>query len=141
MDIILTRLRYANWFWVALALAPAIPLAVWLNQAVVPGVGWVWLWITVGLGGVAVELVRRAHGVTPSCARGPQLRPLQVSCLALQALGVVLYQSSQQAAFGAAFPTLSASWLPFACVVAGMLGLGLISTSTDCRDAELQGRV
>ncbi len=123
------------------ALLSAAMVISWLEQNLAPGAGWLWLWLSVALGGVGVDLLRRRYGMGSACATGPQVRPLQVSCLALQASGVVLYQGGQNPAFVAALPMLSAAWLPLLCIVGGMLGLGVLSVSCSCRDAELHGRV
>jgi hypothetical protein len=125
----------------ALSLGSAIAIVIWLERARAPGAGGLWLAATVALGGVGVDLARRRHGVGATCATGPRLRPLQVSGLALQAVGIILYQSAQSEAFTAALPALTAPWMPVACIVGGVLALGIISTTSDCRDAELRGRV
>lgn len=113
----------------------------WLEQSIAPGVGWLWLWSMILLGGVGLELLRRWRGTTSVCAPGPRIQPLQMSALALQALGVLCYQGTQTPAFAQALPMLTAAWLPLLCVVGGMLGLGLISLSGTCRDEQLRDRV
>jgi hypothetical protein len=119
----------------------ALIIVAWLERAYAPGVGWLWLALTVALGGIGVDLLQRFHGRGQVCAPGPRPSPLQVSCLALQAVGVILFQSAQSAPFQVALPLLSAAWLPLACVVAGALGLGVLSVVGTCRDADLAGRV
>ncbi|MCS6881491.1 MAG: hypothetical protein RMK84_10990 [Oscillochloridaceae bacterium] len=122
-------------------LVGAVAIIVWLERALAPGAGWVWLALTAALGGAAVALLRRIRGQGLSCALGPRLRPLQVSGLALQALGALLFHYGQDPAFQAALPPLAAPWLSLACVLGGLLVLGLVSITSDCRDAELHGRV
>jgi hypothetical protein len=109
-----------------------------LNSLLAHGVGLVWLASTVILGGVAVRL---RQGGGSSCALGPRLQPLQVSCLGLLGLGVQLYQLADAPIFLARYPLLAAHWLPTASIVGGVLGLGILSTFADCRDAELRDRV
>lgn len=131
-----------SWLVVSgLGLIEATAIIVWLEQGLAPGAGWVWLALTTALGGAAVALLRRVRGQALSCALGPRLRPLQVSGLALQALGALLFHYGQNAAFQTALPPLAAPWLPLACVLSGLLVLGLVSITGDCRDAELRGRV
>lgn len=128
--------------WAGATLAGAALAAVvviWLEGALAPGAGWAWLLITAALGGVGVDLARRRHGQGSACALKPQLRPLQVSCLAAQALGVLLWNAGPQPAFAAALPWLALPWQPLALVVAGALGLGVLSVFCDCRDEALQG--
>lgn len=113
-------------------------VVVLLNELLAPGAGLVWLAGTVILGGVAVRLRQRQD---PSCALGPRLQPLQVSCLGLMGLGVQCYHLAAAPAFAARYPFLAAPWLPTACIVGGVLGLGILSVFADCRDADLLGRV
>jgi hypothetical protein len=137
-----TRASMALWFVIGgSGLIGAIAIIVWLEQGLAPGAGWTWLALTTALGGGAVAVLRRVRGQGLSCALGPRLRPLQVSGLALQALGALLFHYGQHPAFQAALPPLAAPWLPLACVVGGLLVLGVVSITGDCRDAELRGRV
>lgn len=122
-------------------LVVAVAIIVWLERGLAPGAGWVWLALTTALGGAAVALLRRVRSQELSCALGPRLRPLQVSGLALQALGALLFHYGQNPAFQAALPPLAAPWLPLVCVLSGLLVLGVVSITGDCRDAELRGRV
>jgi hypothetical protein len=119
----------------------AIAVVIWLERAYVPGVGWLWLALSVTFGGIGVALLRRRAGRGAACTPGPRLSPLQVSFLALQVVGVVLYHNAQNAQFRAAFPALSAGWLPLLCIVGGVLGLGILSINGACRDVDLEGRV
>lgn len=121
----------------------AAALAAWagvvaLDRLIVAGAGLVWLSGTVILGGVAVRL---RQGRAASCALGPRLQPLQVSCLGLLGLGVQAYHMAGSPLFAARLPLLAAPWLPAACIVGGVAGLGVLSVFADCRDAELRGRV
>lgn len=109
-----------------------------LDRLLTPGVGLVWLAGTAILGGVAVRLRQRQ---APSCSLGPRLQPLQVSCLGLLGLGVQCYHMAAVPMFAARYPLLAAPWLPAACIVGGVLGLGVLSVFADCRDAELRDRV
>lgn len=118
-----------------------IAVIVWLERTVAPGSGGLWLALTAVLGGIGVELAQRRHGKGATCLPGPRMQPLQVSCLALQATGVLLYHSAQNAIFAATFPILTATWLPLACILGGVLGLGILSISGSCRDADFAGRV
>lgn len=137
-----TRGQVAPWLLAGLpGLVSAALITGWLEQRLAPGAGWVWLVATIALGGLGVDLLRRHHGHGTSCAIRPRIRPLQVSGLALQALGVVLYHYGQQPAFQATLPTLAVPWLPLLCIVGGLIMLGLVSIASDCRDAELRGRV
>lgn len=113
-------------------------VVVLLNTLLVPGAGLVWLAGTVIIGGVAVRL---RQGKATSCSLGPRLQPLQVSCLALLGLGVQCYHLAAVPAFAARYPLLAASWVPTACIIGGVLGLGVLSVFADCRDAELRDRV
>lgn len=113
-------------------------VVVLLDRLLAPGVGLVWLAGTTILGGVAVRL---RQGIGSSCALGPRLQPLQVSCLGLLGLGVQCYHLGAVPAFAARYPFLASPWLPTACIVGGVLGLGVLSVFGDCRDAELRGRV
>ncbi len=132
----------APWFVAGgLGVIGAGVIVAWLERRLAPGAGWIWLTLTVALGGAGVALLRRIRGQGLSCALGPRLRPLQVSGLALQALGALLFHYAQNPAFQGALPLLAAPWLPLACVLSGLLVLGLVSISADCRDAELRGRV
>jgi hypothetical protein len=47
------------------------------------------------------------------------------------------YHLAEVPAFVARFPVLAVSWLPTACIVGGVLGLGVLSVFGDCRDADL----
>ncbi|MGQ9927464.1 MAG: hypothetical protein ACUVS4_11390 [Chloroflexaceae bacterium] len=137
-----TRASIAPWFILGgSGVIGAIAIIVWLERSLAPGAGWIWLALTTALGGGAVALLRRVRGQGLSCALGPRLRPLQVSGLALQALGALLFHYGQYPVFQAALPLLAAPWLPLACVVCGLLVLGAVSITGDCRDAELRGRV
>jgi len=137
-----TRGQVAQWLLAGLlGLVAAVLIIGWLEQRLAPGAGWVWLVATIAFGGVGVDLLRRRAGHGISCAIRPRIRPLQVSGLALQVLGVVLYHYGQQPAFQAALPALAAPWLPLLCIVGGLITLGLVSIASDCRDAELRGRV
>ncbi len=96
------------------------------------------LWLTIGaiLGGLLWHWRRRPAAVCPP-GGGPRLQPLQVSYLAVQALGVGLYL--RLAPPGA--PLVSpATALPLACVLIGLAGLGVLSLSATCRDDALRPR-
>lgn len=117
----------------------AWPLAVWLDQAFAPGTGWLWLTLTVLLGGIAVHVLRRREYAACSTSAMPRVSALQVSCLAAQALGVQLFWGSGSPAFSAAFPLLALPWLPFVFIAGGVAGLGWLSLFCDCRDSALKG--
>lgn len=110
----------------------------WVDRALAPGLGLPALTVIVALGGVAWHLrARRATAL--SCATGPRLRPLQVSSLALMALGVQLLHAAEAPAAVAALPLLAAPWLGPAFILAGVGGLGWLSLSATCRDEALGG--
>jgi hypothetical protein len=119
----------------------AVAVIMWLERTYAPGVGWLWLALTIALGGVGVTLMQRRSGSGAVCAPGPRVSPLQISCLALQAAGVLLYHNAQNPLFRAAFPVFSVGWLPLLCILGGVLGLGLLSINGTCRNADLEGRV
>jgi hypothetical protein len=109
----------------------------WLDASLAPGAGGAWLALTVLLGGVAVRL-RQGRGAA-SCAVGPRLRPLQVSCFGAIALGVQLLHAAETGALLAALPILAAPWLPAACISGGVIGLAVLSFASDCRNAAYSG--
>lgn len=119
----------------------ALAVVVGLERAYAPGAGGLWLALTTVFGGIGVELARRRAGKGAICRPGPRVSPLQVSCLALQAVGIILYHNAQNPLFRAAFPALTEAWIPLACILGGVLGLGVLSVSGSCRDADLAGRV
>lgn len=112
-------------------------IVAWLDTALAPGAGGVWLATTILLGGIAVRL-RQARQAA-SCATGPRLRPLQVSCFGAIAFGVHLLQHADAGALAAAFPLLAAPWLPPAFILGGVIGLAILSFGADCRDAAFSG--
>lgn len=109
----------------------------WLDAFLAPGAGGVWLALTVLLGGVAVRL-RQGRSVA-SCAVGPRLRPLQVSCFGAIALGVQLLHAAETGALATALPVLATPWLPAACILGGVIGLAVLSFGSDCRNAAYSG--
>ncbi len=109
----------------------------WLDTSLAPGAGGVWLALTTLLGGVAVRL-RQGRG-TASCAVGPRLRPLQVSCFGAIALGVQLLHAAETGVLLATLPVLATSWLPAACILGGVIGLAVLSFGSDCRNAAYSG--
>lgn len=113
----------------------------WLERQFAPGVGWIWLTLTIAIGGVAITLRQGLRGRQAVCTLGPHLHPLQVSGLSLQALGALLFHYAQHPAFQTTLPLLTAPWVPLACVLGGLLILGLVSVTGDCRDAALRERV
>ncbi|NWG21639.1 MAG: hypothetical protein HXY39_15120 [Chloroflexi bacterium] len=109
----------------------------WVNGLFAPGAGGIWLALTVLLGGIVIRL-RQARPAA-SCAVGPRLRPLQVSCFAVIALGVQLLQAGENAPLMTIFPFLAVSWLPAVFILGGMIGLAALSVLSDCRDAAFSG--
>lgn len=112
----------------------ALLMSVSLERFLLPGSGWLWLALTMMLGGIGVDLLQRWHGRGAVCSPNFRPSPLQISCLASQAVGVVLFQQ-------APFAFLSPGWLPFVFVIGGVLGLGVLSVLGSCRDADLRDRV
>ncbi len=80
-------------------------------------------------GGIAFHLREARRRVV--CSLQPTMRPLQVSCLAVQALGVQFYW----------LDTGQVDNVPFAlvCILIGVAGLGMLSIFCDCRDDALRG--
>lgn len=116
------------------ALSAAWLLVGWLDGVLAPGAGGIWLALTALLGGIAIRI--RQGRPAQSCAWGPRLRPLQVSCFGAIALGVQLLQAAESGALLAALPFLALPWLAPLCILAGMAGLAGLSIASDCRDAE-----
>lgn len=84
---------------------------------------------------IIVSLVvhlRRRRADARACSTQPNVRALQISCLAVQALGVQFFWRDL-------FWLLSAETLAITCIVVGVAGLGYVSIFCDCRDAELSG--
>lgn len=114
-------------------------IIVWLDATLAPGVGGVWLALTVMIGGVTVRL--RQGRTAIACATGPRLRPLQVSCFGAIGLGVHLLHAAESGVLTAAVPVLAAPWLPAACILGGVGGLAILSFGSDCRNAAFSGEI
>jgi hypothetical protein len=120
-------------------LAYIISLMNWLNQIQPSEIVWLWLTTAVLLGGLVVYFYqRRRRCFTPTCSLKPQIQPLQISCLAAQALGVQLLWQTEWPQVGAAL-SLAYVWsvLPYLLILGGVAGLGGLSLSCDCRDEAL----
>jgi hypothetical protein len=83
---------------------------------------------------ILVSLVvhlRRRRADARMCSTRPNVRALQISCLAVQALGVQFFWREQ--------PTLMPpTTFAVVCIVVGVAGLGYASIFCDCRDDELR---
>jgi len=78
-------------------------------------------------GGIALHLREaRRRG---ACSLQPTMKPLQVSCLAAQVLGVQFYGRDAGQWFNAPFAV--------ACILIGVAGLGALSIFCACRNEEL----
>lgn len=92
------------------------------------GIGFTLLVILVSL----VVHVRRRRADRRACSTTPNVRALQISCLAVQALGVQFFWREPSTLLPpATFATM--------CVVVGVAGLGYASIFCDCRDDALSG--
>jgi hypothetical protein len=107
-----------------------VGLAVWLNQAYIPGSGWLLLTALVVMGGIITYLYRQR---SVGCSLKPQVNGLQISCLAVQALGVQLLWLAE-------LPELAPFWSGWAylAILTGVAGLGWLSLFCSCRDEALQ---
>jgi hypothetical protein len=94
--------------------------------------------LALALAGVVWHLLDQREA--PSCALGPRLRPLQVSCLALIGVGVQVFHAVEEASpLLQAGPWLATPLLAPACMLGGVVGLGILSMWSDCRDQLLSG--
>ncbi|MFQ5613385.1 MAG: hypothetical protein ACE5H9_14760, partial [Anaerolineae bacterium] len=134
--------RYGLGWIVGLALGlPLAWLAVgWLEQNYPAGTGWMSLSLAVLLGGIGWRLYRQGRQEGAACATTwPNVSPLQVSCLAAQALGIqwLLFAGSFQRV--GLLPIAAWSGWPYLSIAAGLLGLGWFSLHADCHDEALSG--
>ncbi len=72
-----------------------------------------------------------------ACSTRPQLRPLQVSSLASEALGLQMFWLAEPLA--QASPLLGWPFWPYVFILGGVIGLGWLSLSATCRDEALLG--
>lgn len=112
----------------------------WLNRIQPTEIFWLWLTAAILLGGITVYFCqRRRRQFTAACSLNPQIHPLQISCLAAQALGVQLLWQAESPQFAVlSNPSLWAI-LPYLLIVGGVAGLGWLSLSCNCRDEALTG--
>ncbi|MBE7556627.1 MAG: hypothetical protein HS126_36725 [Anaerolineales bacterium] len=111
---------------------------IWLDPVAMARLGGLWLTIVILLGGIAVHLDQSYHSKLTACSVKPQIHPLQVSCLAVQALGVQWLWYAASPDFVAVIPFLAWSGWPYLCIVSGVAGLGWLSLSCDCRNETLR---
>lgn len=100
---------------------------------------WLLLTMTVLLGSIGVYFYQRwQQPFIPACSLKPQIHPLQISCLAAQALGVQLFWQTEPLQIDAAF-SLAYIWslLPYLLMIGGVTGLGWLSLGCGCRDEAL----
>lgn len=111
---------------------------IWLDPISMARLSGLWLTIVILLGGIAVHLDQSYHSKLTACSVKPQIHPLQVSCLAVQALGVQWLWYAASPDFVAVMPFLAWSGWPYLCIVSGVAGLGWLSLFCDCRNEALR---
>lgn len=114
------------------------PAIYWLNQPDAASRFWLWLTTWLIAGGIVTHLYQRRKAKLTVCSVKSQIRPLQVACLAVQALGVQWLWYRGLPDFMAVWPFLAWTGWPYLCIVSGVAGLGWLSLSCDCRDEALE---
>jgi hypothetical protein len=109
----------------------------WLNQIDTANLVWLWLTTLIMTGGIVTHLYQRRKAKLTVCSVKSQIRPLQVTCLAVQALGVQWLWYRESPDFAALWPFLAWPGWPYVCIIGGVLGLGWLSLFCDCRDEAL----
>lgn len=100
--------------------------------------GWLWLTTLVVAGGIGTHLYQRRKSKLTACSIKPQIRLLQVSFLAVEALGVQWLWYAASPDFVVVMPFLAWPGWPYLCIVSGVAGLGWLSLFCDCRDEALR---
>lgn len=131
-----TRHYRSTAFWLAIGCG-GLALGWWLDQNIAAGLGALVVTLAIGLGGVVVRLSRIGR-TAATCVTGPRLGPLQVSSLALIALGVQCFHAAESGgALPALLPILGEPLLAPICIGAGVGGLAILSLFSTCRDEAL----
>jgi|GEM_PF-4557634 len=124
--------------WLGAGLAGAWLTLYWFNHLYAANLGWLGLTTLIVAGGVATHLYQRRKAKLTVCSIKSQIRPLQVSCLAAQALGVQWLWYAESPHFWAAWPFLAWTGWPYLFIISGVAGLGWLSLWCDCRDEALK---
>ncbi|MCL4302647.1 MAG: hypothetical protein KJ077_43565 [Anaerolineae bacterium] len=131
--------RGAGWLVAGLASLAGLWFTIQgFNQLYTANWGWLWLTTLVVAGGIGTHLYQRRKSKLTACLVKPQIYPLQVSCLAVQTLGVQWLWYAASPDFVAVMPPFLAwtGW-PYLCIVSGVAGLGWLSLYCDCRNEAL----
>jgi hypothetical protein len=109
----------------------------WFNHLNTTNLRWLGLTTLIVAGGIVTHLYQRRSAKLTVCSVKPQIRSLQVSCLAAQALGVQWLWYLESPDFVAAWPFLAWPGWPYICIISGVAGLGWLSLFCHCRDEAL----
>jgi hypothetical protein len=130
--------HYLGWLAAVAIILPGLFWAVsWLNQTYTVGAGWLALTFIVLMAGIVMHFYRLRRPQLQVCSTRPQVRPLQISCLAAQALGVQLLWLNESPEFATVLPWLAWSGWAYLCIIGGLVGLGWLSLFCSCRDEAL----
>ncbi len=130
----------AGWFLAGVAGLVGIWLTLhWFSRFYAANLGWLGLTTLIVAGGIVTHLYRRRKVKLTVCSTKSQIRPLQVSCLAVQALGVQWIWYAESPYFWAGWPFLTWSGWPYLFIISGVAGLGWLSLWCDCRDEAFLG--
>jgi hypothetical protein len=110
----------------------------WFNHLIAIEIAWLWLTTVILISGILFFLYQRRRLQLTACLIKPQVRPLQASCLAAQALGVQLLWTIESPDFVTALPFLAWPGWPYVCILGGVVGLGWLSLFCNCRDEALR---
>jgi hypothetical protein len=110
----------------------------WFNHPIAIEIAWLWLTTVTLFGGILFYLYQRRTLQLTACSTKSQVRPLQVSCLAAQALGVQLLWTTESPDFVTALPFLAWPGWPYVFILGGVASLGWLSLYCDCRDEALR---
>lgn len=119
---------------VGLALLGVGFIFTWLEQPMAAPAAWLWLTTVTLAGGVVLYLYQHHNLQLTVCSIKPQVLPLQVSCLAAQALGIQLLWYTESPYFVALLPFLAWPGWPYFFILSGVAGLGWLSLWCNCRD-------